>query len=181
MANSEPRGPSSVQANRWPRPDYCQLLSAAGPFDLMANCFERCAVNRNLLVVDRPRPVPPPNDAGIPVHVYAFCLRLAPLLTRLDRSCDRCYKRSCLSCILIPGRIGRAWNSWDKLRGDRYSRKKLDTVRCGVVFLFVFFLFVRNVNVPDCGGKISRVNGDNWETNIEGMVSRSNDSVLCIS
>lgn len=77
MANSEPRGPSSVQANRWPRPDYCQLLSAAGPFDLMANCFERRAVNRNLLVVDRPRPAPTPNDANT---VHAFYFRPAPLL-----------------------------------------------------------------------------------------------------
>lgn len=49
--------PASHKLNRWPRPDYCQLLSAAGPFDLMANCFERRAVNRNLLAADRPRPL----------------------------------------------------------------------------------------------------------------------------
>lgn len=29
--------------------DYYQLLSTAGSFDLMADCFERRAVNRNLL------------------------------------------------------------------------------------------------------------------------------------
>ena len=48
-----------TDVNRWPRPDYCQLLFAAGPFDLMANCFERPAVNRNLLAADRPRSATP--------------------------------------------------------------------------------------------------------------------------
>lgn len=62
---------ASTDVNRWPRPDYCQLLFAAGPFDLMANCFERPAVNRNLLAADRPRSAPPEQPMTQPPSVYA--------------------------------------------------------------------------------------------------------------